>query len=297
VDSKHEALLKEYGEVSSNFGRLTDIRFRLLGLIPVATLIGAITEASKHDLSAADFVVSLFGLAVVLGLMTYSVRNDQLYDELIGRAADIERSLGIRDGSFGFRPRPWLRLPLGCCGWKMDHGRALIVIYGATAVVWLTGVLAPAIEFLQSVCSERFRWLTQMHMGLKSAEILVAFAVSVTVTVLIGFWGMAVRDARQKQMRRLAKCAFRRGKNHFRDPALAVADGKFIDWCIRLAGKKPGKGTRRRMRLRIKFHTSRENIGRYLPQSSAGQFSAHLIASLSDFPPRWIFDCASGRRA
>ncbi|HEY4265195.1 MAG TPA: hypothetical protein VGM72_07750, partial [Micropepsaceae bacterium] len=106
AEDRREALLKEYGEVSSNFRLLTDIRFKLLAFLPAAT---AVATALKGDsLSAASAVLSLFGLAATIGLVTYNLRNDQLYDELVGRAAFIERSLGIPDGAFANRPRPWL---------------------------------------------------------------------------------------------------------------------------------------------------------------------------------------------
>lgn len=69
MDDRRESLLREYAEVSSNFRLLTDIRFKLLGLVPVATAGAAIAAASKEQvLGGLTFVVSLFGLVVVLGL-------------------------------------------------------------------------------------------------------------------------------------------------------------------------------------------------------------------------------------
>ena len=91
ADERREALLKEYGEVSSNFRLLTDIRFKLLGFLPIATAAAA---ALKSDvLSMNGLLLSLFGLMTTLGLITYNTRNDQLYDELVARAAEIERRL------------------------------------------------------------------------------------------------------------------------------------------------------------------------------------------------------------
>jgi hypothetical protein len=172
-------------------------------------VVAALATAAKGELvGATTFVLALFGLVVVLGLITYSVRNDQFYDELVGRAADIERSLGIRDGSYGFRPRAWLHLSLGPLGWSLNHGNALLLIYGATVTIWLTVVL-------------------------------LAFALATAMTI----------------------------RQHAR------------------------------MRRRAAFHTAPENTARYLPQQSDRQFAAHLIAALSDLPPRWILDSESGRRA
>jgi hypothetical protein len=101
--TRRNALLKEYSEVGDNFRLLTDIRFKLLTLLPIAAAAAA---AIKHDaLGTQAFGLSLFGLVATLGLATYNARNDQLYDELVGRAASIERSLGLPDGYFANRPR------------------------------------------------------------------------------------------------------------------------------------------------------------------------------------------------
>jgi len=50
------------------------------------------------------FALSLFGLVATIGLATYNARNDQLYFELVGRAAAIERSLDLPDGAFANSP-------------------------------------------------------------------------------------------------------------------------------------------------------------------------------------------------
>jgi hypothetical protein len=92
-DKRREALLKEYGEVASNFRLLTDISLQLLALLPIATAAAAALRGlGKVDTSTAalTFGLSLFGLVVTAGLASYNARNDQLYDELVGRAAYIE---------------------------------------------------------------------------------------------------------------------------------------------------------------------------------------------------------------
>jgi hypothetical protein len=136
--TRREALLKEYSEVGYNFRLLTDIRFRLLALLPIAAAAAA---ALKGDaLGAQGFGLSLFGLVATLGLATYNARNDQLYDELVGRAASIERSLGLSDGAFANRPRAWLELPSrGRLRWSIDHRTGVTIIYGATVALWASG--------------------------------------------------------------------------------------------------------------------------------------------------------------
>jgi hypothetical protein len=291
-------LLKEYGEVSSNFRLLTDIRFKLLGLVPVATVVAAVAAAAKQEaLGGIGFVVSLFGLVVVLGLITYNVRNDQLYDELVGRAADIERSLGIRDGSYGFRPRAWLRLSLGPLRWTLNHGNALVLIYGATVAVWLTGVIAPLIELLRwGYFAQLGRVPMPPDADVQGAVVLLASAIATVVTIIAGRWARAKQEQERNVLRGLVVEAMHHALDRRLDAESAVHDDAFIDLCIRLAGQALNDDSQECMRRRAKFHTAPAHSARYLPQQSDPQFSAHLIASLCDLPPRWILDCASGRR-
>jgi hypothetical protein len=299
VDDRRESLLKEYGEVSSNFRLLTDIRFRLLGLVPLATVVAAIAAASMQQaLGGLGFVVSLFGLVVVLGVTTYSVRNDQLYDELVGRAADIERSLGIRDGSYGFRPRAWLRLSLGPVRWTLNHGNALTLIYGATVVVWVTGVIAPLIGLLSWAYVEHFGRPPLLRVvDVQGAVVLLASAIATVVTISAGRWARTKQEQQTNALRELAGQAMQHALDRRLDAESAARDVAFLDLCIRLAGNVPSGKNQERMRRRAVFHTAPAHAARYLPQQSDRQFSAHLIASLCDLPPRWILDCASGRRA
>ncbi|MGX0963304.1 hypothetical protein AB7M63_003753 [Bradyrhizobium japonicum] len=109
-ENRRNALSTEYGEVCSNFRTLTEIRFKLLGLLPIATAVAIALKVDHID--GRSFVFSLFGLIATIGLVTYNTRNDELYDELVRRAAYIERSLGLADGAFANRPRPSLSFRL-----------------------------------------------------------------------------------------------------------------------------------------------------------------------------------------
>jgi hypothetical protein len=300
MDNSREALLKEYSEVSGNFRLLTDIRFKLLGLMPVATVVAAFAATVKGEVSgAAVFLVSLFGLVVVLGLITYSVRNDQLYDELIGRAADIERSLGVRDGSYAFRPYAWLRV-----GWTIEHGNALALIYGATVAVWLTGVFAPpvaALASLQLVDVEPIERL--IAVGRIDAVLLLASIAAVSTTILCGWRARRIEARKRRVLRRCAAEAMQYALNSRLDAQSAAADPHFIDLCARLregnllVAAETGVTTQARLRRRAECYASPARAARYLPQQSDRLFAAHLIALLCDLPPRWLLDVESGRRA
>lgn len=110
ASTRHEALLTEYNDVCNNFRTLTDIRFKLLAFLPIAA--GVVVAVSKESSYALGLPLPLFGLVATIGLATYNARNDQLYDDLVDRAAAIERSLGIPEGAFANRPTPWLRIRL-----------------------------------------------------------------------------------------------------------------------------------------------------------------------------------------
>lgn len=141
VDRRREALLKEYAEVASNFRLLTDIRFKLLAFLPIAAAAAAALRgggAADGATAVMTLGLSVFGLFVTAALASYNVRNDQLYDELVGRAAQIERAIDLPDGAFANRPTSWLsiRLPLGSI-WPIDHRSSVGVIYGASIALWL----------------------------------------------------------------------------------------------------------------------------------------------------------------
>jgi hypothetical protein len=135
-------LLAEYREIRSDFRTLTDIRFKLLALLPIAS--GVVAAFHVELDSSTGIALYLFGLAITLGLVTYNARNDQLYDELVGRAAEIERRLGLPDGAFANRPCPWLTLNIGRVRWNVGHGPAIQLIYASSAALWIYGVLEVA---------------------------------------------------------------------------------------------------------------------------------------------------------
>jgi hypothetical protein len=134
-------LRAEYGEVSSNIRWLADVRFKLLGLVPLATILGGWFFTS--DTSAVNPLVSLFGLVITVALMIYNERNDQHYDELIGRAKKLEQALGLHEGQFSQRPGTWLTL----VGVKVNHSTAVYLIYKASITVWVFGVLYPILDY------------------------------------------------------------------------------------------------------------------------------------------------------
>jgi hypothetical protein len=181
--TRREALLKEYSEVGQNFRLLTDIRFKLLALLPIAAAVAA--ALNKDDaLGIHAFGLSLFGLVATLGLATYNVRNDQLYDELVGRAASIERSLGLPDGYFANRPRPW-RDVLGKRRWPIDHRTGVTTIYAASVALWTSGVLAPVLAFVRRVYLPDFA-VRDPTIGVNISAITLAIILTALGILFVG---------------------------------------------------------------------------------------------------------------
>jgi len=202
-NKRQEGLSKEYGEVCNTFRTLTDIRFKLLAFLPItaAAAVAALTgNASEQRPAGTMLALSLFGLVVTIALATYNARNDQLYDGLVARAAEIERSVGIPDGAFAYRPGSWLRIPLLLTEWKVGHRTAVGTVYGASIALWLFGLTKSALGVLAETrllgLAPPPRW-----------EDLIAVAFAIAVTVWASLWVKMENSIRSDAKRGLAKKA------------------------------------------------------------------------------------------
>ncbi len=128
ADHEFEARIAEYKQIGDLFRALTEIRFKLLGFLPLGTALVALNRSDGR----MNSLIAAFGLVVVAGLATYDQRNDQLYDELVSRAAELERELKLERGSFNQRPMPWLRI----AGWTVSHRPSVRLVYVASAGLW-----------------------------------------------------------------------------------------------------------------------------------------------------------------
>jgi hypothetical protein len=131
-DQAHEAALAEYKEVVAQFRALTDIRFKLLTYLPLGTV--AAVFLSKEGQLVGQPAVAAFALVATLCIATYNKRNDQHYDELVARAAELERqNLHLLHGHFSNRPMNWLKYgPL-----SVEHRWPIGLLYAATAALWV----------------------------------------------------------------------------------------------------------------------------------------------------------------
>ena len=286
---RSDALLKEYAEVCGNFKLLTDIRFKLLALLPIATAAAA---ALRGDIPGANSIpLSAFGLVATIGLLIYNARNDQLYNTLVARAASIERILGLPDGSFANRPRPWLTISILGVKTKIDHGTGVYTIYFASIALWLTGLLAPLVNLIRS----QYVGLGFPHVVVASPAVgvnAVALGLAIAITYLCGRSICRQKKQSEDDLQISAARAVEYAK------ALEFsgvrANTEFLELCRSLAGEDDSS----RIEARADYYgqVDKESLGYYLPDGDGIVRGSHFVALLTDMPPSWLFDCASNRR-
>jgi hypothetical protein len=140
---KLTVLLATYTEVTASWRMLTDVRFKLLGLVPLASVV-ILGSLFKVDSTGASGLASLggnplvwllagVGLIATIGLWVYDRRNSQLYDDLISRGRRIEAELGLDTGQFLGRKEPsraWL-----------NHTTATSLVYLGSIGAWLVALI------------------------------------------------------------------------------------------------------------------------------------------------------------
>lgn len=151
-----EILKMEYEEVNTNFRMLADIRFKLLALVPtlggaavyvLSTMIVTDKQVGNREYLVA-LLISMIGFVATLGILFYDQRNTELYNELIGRANDLEELLKLPNkGQFQQRPS---RSRFLFKWFSMGHDVGLAMIYGPVLGAWLFPLAYAGHSFLQS---------------------------------------------------------------------------------------------------------------------------------------------------
>lgn len=297
---RREALLKEYSEVCTTFRTLTDIRFRLLAILPIAAAATAAWKGGESRFGPEGLALSALGLAATLGLIIYNARNDQLYDALVGRAGFIERSLGLPDGMFAGRPRAWLTISLFGLRWPINHGQGIGFIYGASVWLWLGSVLAS----LLAEVSQRIS--PNLPAGLIH---LIAFVVAFAIVLDVGSRirrhqkdhskKMGVHAARATKLAHdllTSKPGWHQAKTLCDE---APENAKLLKECTRLIlGKSETRKTMKGALTTIKSRAcylrkmSESSTSPYFFAESTHQIAAQYVAFLTELPSRWILDRA-----
>ena len=135
LDQPRELLLALYGEVCASWRLLTDVRFKLMGFLPVLSGVGVLTLINSDNASPTlRAALGLLGLAVTMGLYIYDRRNSELYNDMISRAGKIEEELGVDTALFRGRLLPkttWI-----------NHSNGTRLVYGASFASWLLALSA-----------------------------------------------------------------------------------------------------------------------------------------------------------
>ena len=282
---RRDALLREYAEVSNNFRLLTDIQFRLLGLLPVASaLTAALSSRSGFD-QGVPLSLALLGLVVTLGVVTYHTRNDQLYNALIARAWTIERSLGLPDGAFATRPRAWLYFEIGPWKWQVNHGQGTWTVYSATVVLWLYLTIRAVLSTLAQISrSNDGRYISALD----------AFALLGTILMFSVGWSIikAQHRVREYELRKNVRDAVQALQGIDNDLRRATHNDEFLRACTAASSQ-----TNLERVLKFYKDLDPDAMSHYVPSSATGVMrSAFLVSLLTDLPPMWIFDIYNRRR-
>jgi hypothetical protein len=273
-DKRQDVLLEEYRRVVDQFRALTEIRFKLLAYLPLVTV--AAVAVAKDTQWVTKPAVAAFGLVVTLCVATYNKRNDQHYDELVGRAAQLEREeLGLPYGSFAQRPTTWLSYG----GVRVEHRWPIGLLYASAAALWAYFLTQGLMESFNFESPNPFRRLPDPLSWLPVA----ASALCILVWLAL----KSIENNRGRRLRCAVVCLM--------SVLLSRDEGQRGQKCERLAGKIARYGDlfdidEEVATRRLAFH--RPAVEGPLDTRTAGL----LLAAIIDLPARWIEDVYTGRR-
>jgi hypothetical protein len=281
-DNRRLALLAEYAEINNNFRMLTEIRFKLLALLPLAAggvwaFFGSGQLLGVGDTAALRFAaLSAFGLVVTIFVATYNARNDQVYLWLVNRAVNIERELGLADGSFAQRPNSWFEVKAFGLRGLVGHSSSVVAIYGSSVALWLAGFLA---------ATERVVWSGPPPTWAYGT----AIAAAVLVTVLAGAEIGRQKRARRKNIQSHASAALKLAGDFLdRDKRMKLAeDPDFVLACSELIGRDWPRTNRRqeaRARARLYGSADTEWLERLIPFGCVEPPEAYYVGLIVDLP-------------
>jgi hypothetical protein len=133
VTDRDELLRLEYEHASRLLGDLTEIRFKLLALVP--TLTGAVVALVSHGRTGFELLaIGALGLTVTSGVLTYELRNGELRRRVSRRLHRIETSLfadgPLAGGRGGRTPRLFGLIPA-------SHRLGVGLVYGSALGGWV----------------------------------------------------------------------------------------------------------------------------------------------------------------
>ena len=167
---------RTYQALIDMFRHLSDIRFKLLALVPAVS--GLAIGLISNDISAfkADplprVLIGVLGFLVTFGIAMYDQRNSQLYNSLFLHAAAYEERLNIERGICNPRPGHTRKFFGIITIW---HDRALAIIYGVVLGAWLFPVAVGSM------------WLLRVDRYLPAVGVAVCFATLAALAFTVDF--------------------------------------------------------------------------------------------------------------
>jgi hypothetical protein len=133
VEDKDELLRLEYEHASRLLGSLTEIRFKLLALVPTVT--GAVVALVSPGRTGEQLLaIGSLGLVVTSGVLTYELRNGELRRRAGARVHRLETKLfadgPLAGGRGGRTPKLFGLIPA-------SHRLGVGLVYGAALGGWV----------------------------------------------------------------------------------------------------------------------------------------------------------------
>jgi hypothetical protein len=276
-DRTKRIALAEYKEVVTQFRKLTDIRFKLLTYLPLGTVAAAVFVPATSDL--VKQAIPAFAFVVTLCIATYDMRNDQHYDELVARAAELERELRIEHGSFTNRQKSWLKY----VSVPVEHRWPIGLIYAAAASLWAYLFTAPLVDrgltwLRQKPYFQSHTLLGEDHWWLKLLKLIAP-------VVVIACW----RALRRMEIAHSRKQ--REAVNSLMGQLLGVNVGDLQARLVETIAAQRILGVGKVVaKRRVAYHWKEYEQKRDPRAASA------LLGAVIDLPARWIEDVWTGRR-
>jgi hypothetical protein len=124
-----ERLRLEYQQSVTAFSGLTEIRFKLLALVP--TVAGAVVAlVPAHSSGVELLAIGFLGLVATKGVLVYELRNSQIREAAGARMVLLEREIFARGPIANVPPRKAL-------GIGLTHTLAVAMVYGAALGGWV----------------------------------------------------------------------------------------------------------------------------------------------------------------
>lgn len=138
---KERAYLAAYSEICKSYHAIDDFRMKLLGLLPLASIVAvAFLDTSKilatapHDRSSELIsFAAIFAAMLTLALFGYEVRGIQRSHNLITEGKHLEQLLGVSHGQFHVCEEEHASSPLRALNAKL----MACVIYSLVFSGWL----------------------------------------------------------------------------------------------------------------------------------------------------------------